>query len=66
MGKYNGYCECSDPGCPVHKGESCDNKVTESDRLYRIDMQDFTGILFCEECAIDAFDSGLFSDEPNI
>ncbi len=54
-------CECSDPGCPVHPGEShCSH--TGSQSLYRIDMQDETGTLMCENCAQDAFESGLFSD----
>ena len=52
-------CECSDPGCPKHAGiETCTRpKVTT---LYRIDMDDESGTWFCEGCAEDASDSGLF------
>jgi hypothetical protein len=57
-------CECSDSGCAVHKGESaCNNTATVT--LYRIDMVDSTGTLFCEDCAADALDSGLFDTEKN-
>lgn len=52
-------CECSDPGCPVHKGESnCSKKAKYC--LIRIDMDDQTGTLMCGDCADDALESGLF------
>jgi hypothetical protein len=54
-------CECSDPGCPVHKGaEVCLNRAAFS--LRRIDMEDGqTKIRFCRACANDALDSGVFA-----
>ena len=55
-------CECSDPGCPIHKGTS-DCRNTASSILYRIDMEDNTGSAMCEGCADDAFESGLFTSE---
>ena len=55
-------CECSDSGCPCCNGQ-CRNDG--SVRLYRIDMYDETGILFCEECAEDAMESGLFTDRED-
>lgn len=55
-------CECSDPGCPVHKDASaCVRRAVST--LYRVDMIDETGTKFCEECGSDAMDSGLFSEE---
>ena len=59
-------CECADKGCPVHKGTDC--RKTSADfetqmvRLYRVDMDDEAGTLFCDLCADDACESGLFSD----
>jgi len=53
-------CECSDPGCPVHPQRShC--QLTVARLLFRIDMQDETGTLFCDGCAEDAWSSGLFN-----
>jgi len=53
-------CECSDKGCKAHEGiPSCESVYTVA--LYRIDMQDETGTLFCDSCAEDAMDSGLFT-----
>lgn len=57
----NSSCECADPQCPQCHG---DCKLPAESTLYRIDMEDETGTLFCPECADDAFASGLFdSDE---
>lgn len=56
-------CECSDPGCPVHPGkDSCPvlHTLTTFTVLHRSDMEDETGTLFCDACAEDAYDSGLF------
>lgn len=56
----NQRCECYDNLCPVHRGRNgCNRKVT--DQLWRVDMDDITGVLFCEHCASDAMNSGLFS-----
>lgn len=58
-------CECSDPGCPAHKGVShCATQAT--DLLYRVDMQDETGTAMCDKCADDAFSSGLFTTEDGL
>lgn len=55
-----GRCECTDPGCPVCKGKCRrDAEMT----LYRCDMDDETGTDFCEACASDALESGLFTAE---
>jgi len=55
-------CECSDPGCPVHFGSStCPH--TQQCVVFRVDMEDETGIEMCELCAEDALSSGCFSDE---
>lgn len=54
-------CECADGGCPVCHG-AC--KKCSSVILYRVDMEDRTGTAFCEQCAEDAMESGLFTDNP--
>lgn len=57
-------CECNDSKCPVHNGQAeCGNigHVT----LYRVDMEDLTGTLFCEPCASDALDCGLFAEHES-
>jgi hypothetical protein len=55
-------CECSDPGCPVHKGsECCSNNATSE--AFRIDMDDYSGTLMCDKCAEDALLSGVFRIE---
>lgn len=53
-------CQCADPLCPVCAGK-CHNRATET--LYRVDMEDETGTAFCDACASDAYDSGLFNSE---
>ena len=53
-------CECSDPGCPKGHAETCVAQATQ--QLHRIDMDDETGVLFCDECGADALDSGVFTD----
>lgn len=58
--KMKAKCECADKACPVCNGQChIDGKVT----LYRVDMIDRTGTLFCEACADDAMESGLFTDD---
>lgn len=59
-------CECWDSGCtghtPLQSSEglalACNRpgKVT----LKRVDMEDWSGVRFCYECAADALDSGVF------
>ena len=57
-------CECADKDCAVHHGVSeCRNVA--STILYRIDMQDEAGTAFCDGCADDAFESGLFTDSTD-
>lgn len=62
-----GLCECEDPGCAC--GGTCAEDATTA--LRRIDM-DGEPVRFCEDCAGDALDSGVFStvdedddDEPD-
>lgn len=57
---FAGTCECADPGCPACNGK-CANQGDVI--LYRIDMEDDTGTFFCEECAADALECGLFTDK---
>lgn len=52
-------CECADPGCPYCEGH-CKNNGNFI--LYRIDMEDTSGTCFCEDCAEDAMESGVFTD----
>jgi hypothetical protein len=57
------YCECSDYQCPVH--EHFAHCFQDGSRvLYRIDMIDNTGTLFCPDCADDAILCGLFTTKP--
>lgn len=55
-------CECSDSACPAHPGVSaCMVDCGGFTRLYRVDMQDHEGTLFCNKgCSEDALASGLF------
>lgn len=56
-----GQCECADRGCKEHKGQS--SCLAAGDTiLFRVDMADETGTLFCEACATDAMESGLFTE----
>jgi hypothetical protein len=55
-------CECTDMHCPCHDGTQFCTHV-DTTRLYRIDMEDKHGIRMCDDCASDAFESGLFTDE---
>ncbi len=55
-------CECSDYDCPTHRGSSgCRDAATIT--LYRVDMHDETGTVFCDDCASDAMEVGNFSAE---
>jgi len=60
----SGLCKCDDPGC----GQCCGGRKPHSpgrvSRVYRVDMEDRTGSLFCSGCAQDALDSGMFSSRP--
>jgi Zn ribbon nucleic-acid-binding protein len=58
------WCECSDPGCPAHKGQSgCQTFATMV--LWREDMMDLTGTPMCTKCGTDALESGLFRTEED-
>lgn len=58
-------CWCCDSGCPVHKGSHCDAEATI--RLYRVDMEhDVYGTAFCDGCAEDALESGLYVTESEL
>jgi hypothetical protein len=62
-----GKCECADSGCKVHAGvSSCPNQANTI--LYRVDMEDLSGTLCCDDCANDATTSGLFTeaDDPEL
>lgn len=53
-------CFCCDPNCPVgHKGQSCDRPAETM--LRRVDMAD-AGEPYCEPCACDALDYGVFAE----
>jgi hypothetical protein len=57
-------CECADPGCPAHTGMSkCSEPTYARSRLYRVDREDQTGTVFCEECWWDAMHSGVFTSD---
>lgn len=56
-------CECGDPGCPKHRGsDRCGDPAVGI--AYRIDMEDRTGTPMCEDCLMDADNSGVFRIEP--
>ena len=55
-------CECADKGCPAHRGKSSCDRAARF-RMRRVDMEDRTGVLFCEPCADDAADSGVFGPQ---
>lgn len=53
-----GICQCADPECPHCSGD-CVEMATE--RLFRVDQTDLTGIPMCFFCSEDALNSGVFS-----
>lgn len=53
-------CMCSDPGCPACKGYC---NLAASTVVYRTDMEDESGSPMCTGCAVDAMESGVFTDE---
>ena len=60
---YKNPCECSDNGCPEHKGISkCENAARVL--VIRSDMVDVTGTAMCRGCANDAMESGVFYEVP--
>lgn len=61
-------CQCADGGChtplPDARWPLCGRPIGDGGRLWRSDMQDLTGTLFCEHCWLDAVQSGVFTNEP--
>jgi hypothetical protein len=54
-------CECHESEwCHENIGEGTQCRLTATCVLFRIDMDDETGTAFCDDCAEDALDSGLF------
>jgi len=64
-GSQSHKCECSDAGCPAHKGKSECPSIGRTQTVYRIDMEDRTGSRMCPKCASDAMESGLFDSGRN-
>ena len=57
--KQSKRCQCFDPGCKMGHDGQC--KERGSVTLYRVDMDDNSGTLFCDGCGEDASASGLFT-----
>jgi hypothetical protein len=58
-------CGCCDPKCPSKHGEGRECGFRATVILYRIDMEDNDGTPFCDPCAEDAMESGLFRTEED-
>lgn len=55
-------CECRDTGCHAHPGAgSCGNRAIVV--LFEVGKPDRTGKAFCQDCALEALDSGDYSAE---
>lgn len=54
-------CECADRECAC--GGNCNHQSVTT--LFRVDMDDSTGTAFCDRCASDAMDCGLFSGDDD-
>lgn len=52
-------CECSDVGCVRDHGSTPCGRASVV-RMHRIDYEGDEGWLFCQECAEDASETGLF------
>ena len=67
LANVHGKCECADPGCSHHEGIS-ECKDTANTIIYRVDMEDSSGTLMCDDCANDETQSGLFveADDPEL
>jgi hypothetical protein len=53
-------CEDCDPGCPVCHGH-CSSEATH--HIFRTDIEDNTGVEFCDACYEDALEAGVFDTE---
>lgn len=59
-GPISGLCECADTSCQC--SGQCTNEGTIV--LYRVDTEDdVIGVRFCNTCADDALESGIFCTE---
>jgi hypothetical protein len=53
-------CGCSDSGCPTgHGSHDCGDKASQW--LVRVDDAEQTALPFCDDCASDAYESGIFA-----
>jgi len=61
-------CQCYDVLCPVHKGQSSGCAHEGTVQVWRVDMQDGSGMMMCKGCTEDALQSGVFytSDQDGI
>lgn len=57
-GDLDWLCEDQDPGCPTHKGDTC-NSLEPASLFERGDMAN-ARVRLCPACAADALDSGVF------
>lgn len=58
-------CECADHACSAHTGKDCTAQATQT--LTRVDFAGTPRVAFCDACASDAMESGVFGtdeDEP--
>ena len=53
------HCECVDKGCRVHEGQECESKAQTT--LRRVDFAGQPRVRFCNDCADDACESGVFA-----
>lgn len=55
-------CECTDPSCthPIDDDLRCLRQAIVI--LHRVDIHDHSGNAFCESCAEEALDGGMFYD----
>jgi hypothetical protein len=53
--------EGEDPGVTCKRAPGRCTNVERLRTLYRVDMEDHSGVAFCGHCASDAEDSGLFT-----
>jgi len=58
-------CECADTACHSNPHD-VEAQILATSILFRVDMDDEYGVEFCNHCANDALESGVFTtfDEP--
>lgn len=60
-------CECNDLECQSDAHGPCSPcGVVATERLYRIDTEDYEGTPMCVGCADDAYSSGCFASESDV